>query len=293
MCIVICCKGLFKTDINSGEKAKAKENSANYRVDLWKSTWNLFVDRPFGIGPGRFTYGVMDYKMQVGQWGDEKVVDFFPHNEYLRYLSEDGIIFSFFLCIFFLLVFRKMIQIKNTELKALLCALFIFFSIESFFQFPFANSLPFVFFAAMIAVIFRQTGKSSREIILPKWILFAAALLICFFCSRFLISDHWAFAHRSNEVKIVKACEYNSSNWRACLFAGNLLIEKGKYSEGESYLRELLKYQPYHFPALKHMSKSAFRQGRWQSGCGYLTRYDEVLGGRSSLHHWLIEKCQK
>ena len=64
------------------------------RIELWKNGWKLFVDSPI-IGHGRNSYMILSQLRGYRYCGA-------PHNEYLRYLAEHGLIgFIVFFLIFF------------------------------------------------------------------------------------------------------------------------------------------------------------------------------------------------
>lgn len=68
------------------------------RTEIWKNGWKLFIDSPL-IGHGRYSYRILSQLRGYPVYGA-------PHNEYLKYLAEHGLIGL----IVFLLIFFKIFQ---------------------------------------------------------------------------------------------------------------------------------------------------------------------------------------
>jgi len=92
---------LFKSTVSERFNPSTSEDLDDYtsgRIELWKNGWKLFVDSPL-IGHGRNSYMILSQLRGYPFCGA-------PHNEYLRYLAEHGLIGL----IAFILIFFKIFQ---------------------------------------------------------------------------------------------------------------------------------------------------------------------------------------
>ena len=76
------------------------------RIELWKNGWKLFVDSPL-IGHGRNSYMILSQLRGYPFCGA-------PHNQYLRYLAEHGLIGLIAFILIFLKIFKNILQSMET-----------------------------------------------------------------------------------------------------------------------------------------------------------------------------------
>ena len=69
------------------------------RTELWKNGWKLFVDSPL-IGHGRNSYKILSYLRGYSMHTA-------PHNEYIRYLVDYGVIGLIVFCLIFFKIFQN------------------------------------------------------------------------------------------------------------------------------------------------------------------------------------------
>jgi O-antigen ligase len=105
--IMLCATAFFISPTDIKYRVSERFNPSKYenissytsgRIELWKNGWRLFVDSPL-IGHGQNSFRELTYLRGYRATGA-------PHNEYIKYLTEQGIIGL----VFFLLLFYKILK---------------------------------------------------------------------------------------------------------------------------------------------------------------------------------------
>ena len=74
----------------SGGSPPARPAACELRLALWSDSLRLVRDHPLGVGAGDFEHAFVPYQARGRLEPQETVVFRSPHNEYLRFLAEDG-----------------------------------------------------------------------------------------------------------------------------------------------------------------------------------------------------------
>lgn len=288
--VVLGCRALFSPPEMSRQQLTGTDNSASYRLVLWKSALDMVKDHPFGVGPGEFTFSVMSYKVRNGQWAAQEEVDRYPHNEYVRFLSEDGVLTSVLIFFLIALVLREVGKLSRGPEKNIFAGLCAYLAVEAFFQFPLENAFPFFVTAWMTGSVFRR--NAAPGIIVPKALGVVPLVMIAALSTAVILAEYWVRNDSQNLKKSEWACRLAPANWRSCMFYANNLINAYELSAADRVLDPILERQPYHFPALRLSAQTAFRRNDWERGCLRLKTYEEAFGGQSPLHDFFQEKCK-
>ena len=99
---------IFKIYILSDELAVDKKSSFEMRMLRWRNTFELILNKPFGVGISNYSFAYQSYSREHGkdfetslQWLPKS-----PHNGFLHIASELGItalvFFTFFLLFFYI-----------------------------------------------------------------------------------------------------------------------------------------------------------------------------------------------
>ena len=99
------------------------------RINFWKASWKMIQDHPWGVGSDRFDYAFLPYKMQFMPLREQEI-EKSPHNEYLRFLSEEGLWVCFLGCILMMSLFHQGFRAAQAK-KSMLPG--IFFYVLSYF----------------------------------------------------------------------------------------------------------------------------------------------------------------
>lgn len=266
-----------------------KSSAVEYRADVWKQTVKMIKAHPFGVGVDRFSFEFLPFHKK-GHTISYNQIATSPHNEFLRYLSEDGIplsllIFGFYLWIFAL--WRK----KGWPHLSVLRAPLLFLLVEMAFQFPFHLTLPNYFLAIFMGCILSTIWDSQK--VLPGsvqkvayTILFLGvlALTIRVVGSRFLEKSkdpEWASV----------GCKLVPTNWNSCLNHSRNLMRDGRNSEARVELEKLLQLEPRNYASFRHLAIVAQRQGDPLEACFYLWKYVDTFNGVCDLTEAYEKNC--
>ena len=148
-----------------------KENSASERLAILKQTWEMIKDNPLGVGADYFEFSFIPYKNSVPSFPPrENSLEKSPHNEFLRFLAEDGIISTLIGIIFIYWHFsinrRKILNFLQDESGCQALALVVFLIPELLFQFPLQTPFPFLLVTILAGFFlykfFYEEGKTIK-----------------------------------------------------------------------------------------------------------------------------------
>jgi len=132
--------------------ALTNESSSN-RLTLWSNAIDYITNNPIiGAGIGNWKIESAYY---WGSLGENYLVPFHAHNDFLEYTTELGILGGILYFLIFLISFVLILKFFNSHLNTsilLLMVLGVYF-IDSFFNFPFERPImqvPFIFLLAVI-----------------------------------------------------------------------------------------------------------------------------------------------
>lgn len=233
-------KNGFTSDLIQG-----KEKTISFRVALWSKSLQMLKDQPTGIGTGQFKFDLFLYNDGPAQ--SYHLTDIFtsPHNEFMRFLAEEGLIFGSAYSLFFIfLVLLSLKKIfldldKNLNYRFILCLI-----PEMFFQFPteiWYSGLLMAFFAAV-------TLAQDQEVVLLKnkythFLLYiGVGISAVFFTGREI-----RFWPADNSPLY---CRFYNDNDRVCIDYFREHFAKKEYVLADQTLQPILKKQPRNFIAL-------------------------------------------
>lgn len=281
----------------SGEKDHS-ERSMSIRLGLWWGSLKMFLDNPLGVGTSNYSFNFLPYQRGTYAKPMERVLYSTPHNEYVRYLVEDGILFWLMGAMFIFLIMRKFLreQGPRSDLGALIVGLSLYFLVESFFQFPFMNAFPFYVSCAFWGLIFSYTNRETLklEYKAPSVFAMGSGLMVGGYLIFANIGASFYIANTPNNLaNVTWACENFPSRWLGCMYKNQKHVKQQKYSSAISELENYIQHSPYNYVALKILVVSYFQTKNPQKGCYYLWLYDHLFEDRSSLHSNLMKTCPK
>lgn len=182
-----------------------KVDSANGRLFVWLNTWEMIMDYPIlGIGTGGWLANYMhyqaDYYMQHPNSAYITLADnvFYPYNEILHFVAEQGIIG--FLCLLFLfctLLYKERDNNRRLEIQGVLISLIVF----ACFSYPAEVFRLQILFICIIAMI---QGRELNVAISRKVVYTSVSLITL--CLVFI--SGWSFCLYNgifSEIKKVKS----------------------------------------------------------------------------------------
>jgi hypothetical protein len=273
-----------------------KISNANYRVENWLETLRMIRDHPLGVGPRNFEGYFPFYRALPPNPGDERFIDLSPHNEYLRFIAEDGIGWSaLYIAVLLLVSFRLLSdperRHRNIEHTFVLLAV-AYFAVEMMFQFPFENAFPYFTGACIIgfilsfgpAQIWRREGSRFFATLWPM-------LALTFFGVSSLKFYAFFNAESAEDGVRARACALWPGSWRNCASVIEDDIDSGRLDEAKEKIDAFLVSGPALFPLVRLQGEVFFGQGDIKSACFSFWRYDSLFGFKSSLHSFIEEEC--
>jgi O-antigen ligase len=277
--------------------AARKSTSIGLRLALWSDTVALVRDHPlFGVGARGFEHAFVAYQAAGRLAPDEALVYTNPHDEYLRYLAEDGAAFAVLAAVLAGLLVAQWRRAPGVPppLRALVVGWSAFLAVEAVFQFPLALA-----FGGMAAAVTVGAAVAAGEVSLaapgrrPAWIAgsLVFAVLLTAASLRVARSETLAVARPDDAAALARACALDPRNVVACVNAAYLEHRDGDRAAAVARLRALLARAPDYPPALKLLGEIALHDGDLAEACRRLSRYDALYRGASSAHASAQRAC--
>lgn len=285
-----------------------KSYSANQRLLMWELTLKMIRDHPYGVGTNQFEFAYIPYQMQSKHRETLPVESEMwksPHNEFLRFAVEEGLLLTFLLLAgwAYLVINAAKIFLRkdvaqsaaNDEKAFLFLTMSGVLMVQSLFQFPFQNggSCYFVSFILGLGTHLLSANRSlqRRAIVIGNALLMAAAIFIVWKGAGITYSNYLYATQRHLRDQTRFACELSPSNWRACIVAAVQDIDEGESARGLQQLESILSHQKHNYPALRELAKAHLKLGYVTKGCAELGAYDYVFGGLSSVRELRENLC--
>jgi hypothetical protein len=284
--------------VQSGGTSAHKRESVRVRLAVWSDTLHLVRDHPLGVGAGNFEQAFIPYALGGRTRPDESLVFRSPHNEYLRFLAEEGwvasAVLAALLIAFGLALHRSpIVDSWRSSPGRLIGSVAVFLAVEAFFQFPFEMAFPALTAATMLGLAgaclaATPTAPRSRAV---GVIAVLALASVAFPLVRVMRAELLWVGAKDDVRAQEEACRLDPRRVEACTQAAWLRIRSGDHETGRRHLVDVLDRAPHYFPAIKLLGEDSMEQGDVQTGCFYLGLYDALFDGRSALHDRLVAEC--
>lgn len=140
------------------------DESTNQRLNFYKKAIDLSFNKPFtGYGLGSWKYESLPYDNNNN---NDILVPYYTHNDFLQILFELGIIGLAAYLFFLIILFKKILFLKD-KLRGILIIIFIAFVINSLLNFPIHRSqeiIPFILIASMIFSYSKKSNESKGKL---------------------------------------------------------------------------------------------------------------------------------
>lgn len=273
------------------------------RFNIWDVLLATAYHHPGGIGPGNFAFGHMPEAMQKPALVIREMHFWLhPHNELLRFLVEDGWVFTALLCVFFAILVRQTLGHSLAEGSSafwrsdrgiLLVGLGSIFLVTSAVSFPLYLSFSFLIGALLTAIALTSipslTWSPPRffKISIPT----VLALALVNLAYRIDFVEHVAREENRNERLTSQACDLMPNHWMVCQMAANANIHFGHFADAQRRLDFMLERTPLHYPALKTQAFLAAQAGKPFDECVSLWTYHSIFRGGTALSQRMNDVC--
>lgn len=221
--------------------SEAKElEPVKLRFSNWKQAYRAIKSSPvLGIGLGNYESKISYFTLP----GEAKSV--YAHNFFLQFISEVGIIISFFILLILFLSIKRL-KPENYKEKVLYISAFIIMLVYNLID------IGFYFFSAGIitVVLVSQIYEKKNEkykLNLGIFILLSIFLMVQTFSDNYQKKASFLLSQKSfeeAEVFYKKSLKINPFNFKSLTGLGNINLVKNKYLESEKYLDRSLKLYP-------------------------------------------------
>lgn len=272
------------------------EKGSSARWLIYTNTLQMILENSLGVGVGQFEYASLPYLGSLFPTLNEWLLFSTPHDEFLRYLAEDGIIFSVSVFLFFIsLLYFSWKEIKKVVISQphIVCFFIMLFT-QALFQFPLLDPLPYFMTALMVGYFFYllPIGKLKYELKqAPRVALIGINGLATFLIVAFFSAKYISLNYPYNEFLNKLACSYGNRNWLACLNVSHSYLSKADYDKAESYAVRTLEWQPLNYQGLKLLGFSHLYRGNRRKACQLFHKFDSLFQNQSSLHKVILEEC--
>lgn len=288
--------GVLSKTTDQIEGTHIGKNSLGVRLSLWKDSFELLSDRPFGLGTGNFEFNLIPYMIDSEVKPNEDIVYNTPHNELVRYLVEDGMAYTLLFGILFLFLISSVIRKRkeHADKFVLVTGFWLLFGVEAFFQFPLMNAIGLSLFTVMLAYtwsLLPQIEVPNNFLLRP---LFALCTLAIIALSSLNLRATYTIAnHYKNKLRLGVACTTFPVRWRACMLYSQMAMIKGEYRTSFEAAHSILKRNPNQFVAIKLLMMVSFKQNNKPLGCYYAWKYDQIFSGKSKYHPVVKRACPR
>lgn len=221
--------------------SEAKElEPIKLRLSNWEQAYRTIKSSPIlGIGLGNYESKISYFTFP----GEAKSI--YAHNFFLQFISELGIIISFFILLILFLSIKKL-KPENSKEKVLYISAFIIMLVYNLID------IGFYFFSAGIVtvVLLSQIYEKRSEkykLNLSILVILSILLIVQTFSDNYQKKANFLLSQKSfeeAEVFYKKSLKVNPFNFKSITGLGNINLIKKNYFESEKYLDRSLKLYP-------------------------------------------------
>jgi O-antigen ligase len=261
------------------------------RLTRWANTLALIAERPLGVGPGRYEFDYIPYsnRYQADPEITETNTSKSPHNLPLQIAAEYGVVTALLLS-----GVLGWILIRAWRLHPGPVAILVSMLVDGFFAFPFQIPYSFFVFAVFLGIALSGVLPARG---FPEGMGFSAArgvMIVLMAWVNFLFaSSVLAESYDMNDEHLMKrGCDHAPWRLKNCLSYATILGNQKRFKEGVEVSETVLRRQPNLFPGYFVLSELHRLSGNRAGYCEAIGRFDQVFGGRSSLHQEWLANCR-
>lgn len=272
-----------------------KASSNSDRLELYLETLQMIELVPLGVGAGRFEFDSIPF-LRAGQFkAGEGILYRSPHSEPLRFLAEEGIVWSL-LCLCLLIALFSanrtrwrgvIISVGNQGLTAPLALAAL---PEFLFQFPLHNAVPIPFFGLLISRLVNRSSVvcAANSYVRGLLVLFGLGIV----SSGLIIAlANYKATTAEDPREFIRACKLNPSNWYLCSLTAQYLIESGDTKSATELMLDELGRRPFNFVALRSLGVAHWHDQKPEKACEFFLREQKILGPNHSNSQFVEENC--
>ena len=264
------------------------------RTQLIQDTFHLIQEFPLGVGPGNFPFNILPFQQMTQNGIHEFILVKSPHNEFLRFVAEDGFFYALLIYFFFINLFLKNRSTFTTDKSKSLFfwSMLLLFTIETLLQFPFENPLPFVGLALFSSLLLSHQGTlrvKLNKISLVTFILFFIVALTSF--SR-LYNRLGNRLFTENKRLDRFLCRASVEFWPTCIRRSKQLEHDGSIDPAIEAIQSGLLLQNNNYFLFREWIILQFKKDNIKKACHAFHIYNSLFENhRSSLTQPLGKTC--
>jgi O-antigen ligase len=300
----------YKTKVND------HTSTINERLILWEKSKQLIQDHLWiGVGPGQWKFQIPKYDLSGTRAEFGHIVFPQPHNDFIWYFSELGVLGGFLVVLFFgNLLYLGFVFVKNTKnIKERNIVLFsltgvVIFLCTSFFDFPKERPVHnFVLSFFISSITFYISSESLNErvsSILNKALGVLFLIGVLFFAVRFKSEINLFNLLKARsvqdyeiELKYAKLCrkfglKYDLTTTPISFYEGEALVYQSKISEAIDKFKLAIQENPYHLYSYSNLGSCYFVLGQkatalktWNDVLEFAPNFSEARVNKAIMYY--------
>lgn len=240
---------VYKTNLSLGAY---KSYSSQERMNFYRSSVDLILDHPLGVG-SQFSTQIVPYRLQYPVGPSEGEYPDQPHSEILKWGVEFGWLGLMMSLITLGLMAHRIAQQGSFLLKGAGLVILP----QLFFQFPFENPATVVVLALYLYLFAQSLPQQTVAWKKPvKAISFIVGLAVVYYSVVFIASIYLESNYPHSLTKTMQACRLNPSYLRGCVRKNYNLLKDRQNVEVKKNLKEDMQVNYYAADYLKVLSDS-------------------------------------
>jgi len=271
--------------------------SLSHRYSFWRNTLCLIRDNPLGVGPGSYEYVFQHYngKCYPPAESAEGLQVRNPHNMFLEFFAEIGILggLSLLAFLFFLFIELKKSLSKNRMELAWVFGHAALIASIGFFEFPQDTPYTLIFISVLTGVALALIpAKNNPQSSYLRIINFSASIIICFIFFVKAYSDHLTMRPGTDAfTSFQTACALNKENWRGCVFLGLNYLQNDDFEKLDLLIKQLSEHFEGHHSLLHLRGTYAIKRGDIPTACEEFKKYHLMFDRKTSKKAFLEQNC--
>ncbi len=277
-------------------------------VERWQmiiDALNLFWHHPFGVGPNNYEFSIVPYQSKIlyQTWRHTHI---HPHNEFIRFLVEDGIVVftignTFFLCLLYT-AWQRLCAIYCEGLPAFVCSLTLYMFAEFLFEFPLSIGISFItiimIFSYACHRLFPVNVISVSSHLLKSAYGYVVFGLFAALSFSMIYANYLDFSKNRDPVELQKGLYLmpESTYIRMQLIDHYLYahyLSPQELKRAEDIAKEGLSYASNNIILLNRLAYLYQRMGNLSASCRIARYYDHFYRGESILHLFMLNNSSQ
>lgn len=270
-----------------------KGNSFAERVALYKSSAQLILNNPIGVGVGQFENKAIPYLLKSDLKPSDMVYFDQPHSELIKWGVQFGWLGILLPLLIFGFIAKKIFWPIDKKNSFLIESLFVA-APQIAFQFPFENPTSLMYLAFVFALFLGlYSVKTIRVHFAVRGLIYVISFVGMLHAVFFVRSIYFESTQPNDYEKVDEACEIYPINMNACFLRDYLLINKNEMQLAKKNLEEHLLNYPYHRGLLRLLPVFLKNTSTVKNTCEAILQYNLLFVNQYFFEPAIIKSCSE